>query len=35
MKKIFLPAIAIMAFMGMNAQETKFGVKAGANLSTL
>jgi len=34
MKKVLLSAIAVMAFMSVSAQETRFGVKAGANLST-
>lgn len=33
MKKIMLTAVAVMAFAFSNAQETRFGVKAGANLS--
>jgi hypothetical protein len=35
MKKIMLTAAAVMAFAFSNAQETKFGVKAGVNLATL
>jgi len=35
MKKILLSAIAVMAFMSVSAQETRFGVKAGLNLSSL
>src|ERR1700749_475310 len=35
MKKIMLTAAAVMAFAFSNAQETKFGVKAGLNLVTL
>ncbi|SFD85462.1 porin family protein [Flavobacterium phragmitis] len=35
MKKIILSAIAVMAFAFTNAQETRFGVKGGLNLSTL
>jgi opacity protein-like surface antigen len=35
MKKIMLTAAAVMAFAFSNAQETKFGVKAGVNLHTL
>ena len=35
MKKIILAAIAVMAFSFANAQETRFGVKGGLNLSTL
>lgn len=35
MKKIILSAIAIMAFAFSNAQETRFGVKGGLNISTL
>ena len=34
MKKVLLSAIAVMAFMSVSAQETRFGVKAGLNLST-
>ncbi|HEY1195020.1 MULTISPECIES: porin family protein [Flavobacterium] len=34
MKKIILSAIAIMAFAFTNAQETRFGVKGGLNLTT-
>lgn len=33
MKKIILSAIAIMAFVFANAQEVKFGVKGGLNIS--
>lgn len=33
MKKIILAAIAVMAFSFANAQETRFGVKGGLNLS--
>lgn len=35
MKKIILAAIAVMAFGFTNAQETRFGIKGGINLSTL
>ena len=35
MKKIMLTAVAVMAFAFSNAQETKFGVKAGLNLTNL
>ncbi|MFG4004575.1 porin family protein [Flavobacterium aquidurense] len=35
MKKIILSAIAVMAFGFMNAQETRFGIKGGLNLTTL
>ena len=35
MKKILLTAAALFAFTFANAQETKFGVKAGLNLGTL
>lgn len=35
MKKIILSAIAVMAFGFTNAQSTRFGVKAGLNLSSL
>ena len=35
MKKVLLSAVAVMAFMSVSAQETRFGVKAGLNLSTL
>lgn len=34
MKKIILSAIAVMTFALTNAQQTKFGVKAGLNLTT-
>lgn len=34
MKKIILSAIAVMAFGFTNAQSTRFGVKAGLNLTT-
>lgn len=34
MKKVLLSAVAVMAFMSVSAQETRFGVKAGANLTT-
>jgi hypothetical protein len=34
MKKIILAAIAVMAFSFANAQETRFGVKGGLNLTT-
>lgn len=34
MKKIILSAIAIMAFAFSNAQETRFGVKGGLNLTS-
>jgi len=34
MKKVLLSAVAVMAFMSVSAQETRFGVKAGANLAT-
>jgi len=33
MKKLFIAAIAVLAFGSANAQETKFGVKAGLNFS--
>jgi hypothetical protein len=35
MKKIILSAIAIMAFAFSNAQETRFGIKGGLNLSNI
>jgi opacity protein-like surface antigen len=35
MKKIILAAIAVMAFGYTNAQQTRFGVKGGLNLSTV
>jgi len=35
MRKVILSAIAVMAFGFMNAQETRFGVKGGLNLSTI
>jgi opacity protein-like surface antigen len=35
MKKIILSAIAVMAFGFVNAQQTRFGVKGGLNLSTV
>ncbi|SHG53065.1 porin family protein [Flavobacterium johnsoniae] len=35
MKKIILAAIAVMAFSFANAQETRFGVKGGLNISTV
>jgi opacity protein-like surface antigen len=35
MRKIILSAIAVMAFGFMNAQETRFGVKGGLNISTV
>ncbi|RZJ55927.1 MAG: PorT family protein [Flavobacterium sp.] len=35
MKKIILTAAAVMAFAFTNAQETKFGVKAGVNLANV
>jgi len=35
MKKIMLTAAAVLAFAFSNAQETKFGVKAGLNLANL
>lgn len=35
MKRIILAAIAVMAFGFTNAQETRFGVKGGLNLTTL
>jgi opacity protein-like surface antigen len=35
MKKIILAAIAVMAFGFTNAQQTRFGVKGGLNLSTV
>lgn len=35
MKKIILSAIAVMAFAFTNAQETRFGVKGGLNLSNI
>lgn len=34
MKKLFFAAIAVMAFGAANAQETKFGVKAGADFAS-
>lgn len=34
MKKIILSAIAVMAFGFMNAQETRFGIKGGLNLTS-
>lgn len=34
MKKIILSAIAIMAFAFSNAQETRFGIKGGLNISS-
>ncbi|WP_426483998.1 porin family protein [Flavobacterium sp. 2] len=34
MKKLILSAIALMAFAFSNAQETKFGVKGGLNITT-
>lgn len=34
MKKLFFTAIAVMAFGISNAQETKFGAKAGVDLAT-
>lgn len=34
MKKIILTTIAILAFSFMNAQETRFGIKGGLNLTT-
>lgn len=34
MKKIILSAIAILAFSFMNAQQTRFGVKGGLNLTS-
>ncbi|WP_264534893.1 porin family protein [Flavobacterium sp. N1736] len=35
MKKIMLTAAAVLAFAFSNAQETKFGVKAGLNISNI
>ncbi|MET3027602.1 porin family protein [Flavobacterium sp. UW10123] len=35
MKKIILSAIAIMAFAFSNAQETRFGIKGGLNISSI
>ena len=35
MRKIILSAIAVMAFGFTNAQETRFGVKGGLNISTV
>jgi len=35
MKKIILSAVAILAFGFANAQETKFGVKAGADFASM
>jgi hypothetical protein len=35
MRKIILSALAVMAFGFTNAQSTKFGIKAGLNVSTL
>ncbi|MFQ6602351.1 porin family protein [Flavobacterium sp. C3NV] len=35
MKKIILAAIAVMAFGFANAQQTRFGIKGGLNLSTV
>ncbi|WP_431242866.1 porin family protein [Flavobacterium sp. P21] len=35
MKKIILSAIALMAFVFSNAQETRFGIKGGLNLTSL
>ena len=35
MRKIILSAIAVMAFRFTNAQETRFGVKGGLNISTV
>ncbi len=35
MRKIILSAIAVMAFGFTNAQETRFGVKGGLNMSTV
>jgi long-subunit fatty acid transport protein len=35
MKKLFFAAVAVLAFGFTNAQETKFGAKAGLNLSNL
>lgn len=35
MKRIILAAIAVMAFGFTNAQQTRFGVKGGLNISTL
>ncbi|PBJ13691.1 porin family protein [Flavobacterium sp. ACN6] len=35
MKKIILTAIAVMAFGFANAQQTRFGIKGGLNLSTI
>jgi len=35
MKRIFLVAIAVMAFGFTNAQQTRFGIKGGLNVSTV
>ena len=35
MKKVFLAAVAVMGFMTSQAQDVKFGAKAGLNMSTL
>lgn len=35
MKKIILAAIAVMAFGFANAQQTRFGIKGGLNMSTV
>lgn len=35
MKKIILSAIALMAFAFSNAQETRFGIKGGLNISSI
>lgn len=35
MKKVLFAAIAVMAFGAVNAQEIKFGAKAGLNIATL
>lgn len=35
MKKIILSAIAVMTFALTNAQQTRFGIKGGVNLTTL
>lgn len=35
MKKVLFAAIAVLGFMGTQAQEVKFGAKAGLNIATL
>ncbi|WP_138434500.1 porin family protein [Winogradskyella algicola] len=35
MKKLFLAAFAVFAFASVNAQEVKFGAKAGVNLASI